>query len=132
MIAKTARSLALALLSVTIIGFNAKVTRAQAPPEEKPAVFRIKYVTGDSVYLAAGRNLGIEEGMKLSVVKPPPDGATDNGIRFRGYEHVAEIKVMSVADSSSICEILSTNGEVRVGQFAFLTVDSVQERRELE
>ena len=121
---------AMGLVSIALLMFLATATSAQSP--EKPAVFRIKYVTGDSVYLAAGHNAGIEEGMKLSVVKPPLDGATDNGLRFRGQEHVAELTVTSVADSSAVCEIISTSGEVRVGQFAFLTVDSVKERREVQ
>jgi hypothetical protein len=125
-----ARSTAIGLCAIALVGTLAAVARAQS--EEKPAVFRIKYVSGDSVYLAAGRNAGIEEGMKLSVVKPPPDGAIGNGIRFRGQEHVAELQVISVADSSSVCEILSTSGELRVGQIAFLTVDSVTQRREAE
>ncbi len=121
---------AMGIVSIALLMFLAAATSAQSP--EKPAVFRIKYVTGDSVYLAAGRNAGIAEGMKLSVVKPPPDGATDNGLRFRGQEHVAELTVTSVADSSAVCEIISTSSEVRVGQFAFLTVDSVKERREVD
>jgi hypothetical protein len=132
MIPKITRSIAAGVLFIAFLACSFGIARAQAPPEDKPAVFRVKYVTGDSVYVAAGRNVGIEEGMKLSVVKPPPDGAIDNGIRFRGYEHVAELKVISVADSSSVCEIITTSGDLRIGQLAFLTVDSVQERREIE
>jgi hypothetical protein len=114
---------------------DAPQAEKQPPPlheNEKPAVFRIKYVTGDSVYLAAGRNAGLEEGMKLAAVKPPPDGALDNGLRFRGQTHIAELQVISVADSSAVCAILSTSGEVRVGLVAFLSVESVQERRATE
>jgi hypothetical protein len=130
MVFPLARSMALGLFPIALLGAFTLVARAQSP--EKPAVFRIKYVSGDSVYLAAGRNAGIAEGMKLWVVKPPPDGATDNGVRFRGQEHVAELQVVSVADSSSVCEILNSSGELRGGQIAFLTVDSVNERRAAE
>lgn len=105
---------------------------ALARTEDKPTVFRIKYLTEDSVYVAAGRNAGLEEGMKLSVVKPPADGGIDNGIRFRGESHVAELVVVSVADTSSVCTIVSTAGELRVGQLAFLSVDSVKEQRDVE
>src|SRR6202790_2101335 len=101
-------------------------------PEEKPAAFRVKYVTEDTVYVAAGRNAGLQEGMKLSVVKQPPDGGIDNGIRFRGEAHVAELQVISVADTSSVCAVISTAGELRTGQVAFLTTDSVQEQRDAE
>ena len=130
MILLLARSIAMGAFSLALLLTFAVAARAQEA--EKPAVFRIKYLSDDSVYLAAGHNAGIEEGMKLSVVKPPPDGAIDNGIRFRGLEHIAELQVITVADSSSICAILSTSGELRVGQLAFLTVDSVKERRETE
>jgi hypothetical protein len=130
MLVLLARPIAVALFSIAL--FCTFTLTARAQQSEKPAVFRIKYLSDDSVYLAAGHNAGIEEGMKLSVVKPPPDGAIDNGIRFRGLEHIAELQVITVADSSSICAILSTSGELRVGQLAFLTVDSVKERRETE
>jgi hypothetical protein len=90
----------------------------------------VKYVSDDSVYVDAGRNANLQEGMKLSLINPPPDGAVSEGVRFRGYEHVAELKVTSVADSSSVCEIVSTKGEVRIGQLAFLTADSLLDRRE--
>lgn len=103
-----------------------------AQPEQKPAVFHVKYISDASVYIEAGRNAGIQEGMKLSVVNAPPDGAVSDGVRYRGYEHVAELKVISVSDSSSVCEILTTNGEIQVRQLAFLTPDSVLERQQAE
>jgi hypothetical protein len=125
-----ARSITVGLFSIALLGVFALASWAQS--SEKPAVFRVKYVSADSVYLAAGHNAGIEEGMKLSVVKTPPDGAIDNGVRFRGQEHVAELQVISVADSSSVCAILNASGELRAGELAFLSVDSVKERREAE
>jgi hypothetical protein len=49
------------------------------PPAQKPTVFRVKYISENSVYVDAGRNADIQEGMKLSVVEPPPHGvATDH------------------------------------------------------
>jgi len=49
---------------------------AQTPaPTEKPSVFRVKYIADTSVYVDAGRNAGLQEGMKLSVIEPPPDNA---------------------------------------------------------
>jgi hypothetical protein len=118
-----------------IAGFSTGTTYAQVPladqsADQKASVFRVKYVSDDSVYVDAGRNANLQEGMKLSLINPPPDGAVSEGVRFRGYEHVAELKVTSVADSSSVCEIVSTKGEVRIGQLAFLTADSLLDRRE--
>ena len=116
-------------------GFSADVLYGQAPQagqpaDEKPSVFRVKYASDSSLYIDAGRNANLQEGMKLSLINPPPDGGLSDGVRFRGYEHIAELKVISVADSSSICEIVSASGEVKAGQLAFLTPDSVTERRE--
>jgi hypothetical protein len=118
-------------------GFCTDLLHGQAPQtiqpaEEKPSVFRVKYASDSSLYLDAGRNANLQEGMKLSLVNPPPDGAVSEGVRFRGYEHVAELRVTTVADSSSVCEIVSANADIKVGQFAFLTPDSLSDRREAE
>ena len=95
---------------------------------QKPAVFRVKYIADTTVYLDAGRNAELQEGMKLSVVDASPDGAVNDGVRFRGYPHVAELNVISVADSSAVCDVISTSGELKIGQFAFLTPESAEDR----
>jgi hypothetical protein len=109
--------------------------KLQAAPDKldkKPSVFRVKYASDSTLYIDAGRNADLQEGMKLSVVNPPPDGVVSDGIRFRGYEHVAELRVTTVADSSAVCEILTANGDVHAGQLAILTADSVDGRRQAE
>ncbi|PYU61086.1 MAG: hypothetical protein DMG55_08900 [Acidobacteria bacterium] len=120
------------LCSAVLVSVN--VARAQNPQADqssnKPSVFRVKYVADGSLYIDAGRNANLQEAMKLSLVNPPPDGVVSDAVRFRGYEHIAELKVVSVADSSAVCEIVSSNGEIKVGQLAFLTPDSVVERRQ--
>ena len=120
------------LCSAVLVAVN--VARAQNPQADqssnKPSVFRVKYVADGSLYIDAGRNANLQEAMKLSLVNPPPDGVVSDAVRFRGYEHIAELKVVSVADSSAVCEIVSSNGEIKVGQLAFLTPDSVVERRQ--
>ena len=114
--------------------FHGSAARAQDPQADqtssKPSVFRVKYVSDGSLYIDAGRNANLEEAMKLSLVNPPPDGVVSDGVRFRGYQHIAELKVISVADSSAVCEIVNATGEVKAGQLAFLTPDSVTERRQ--
>jgi hypothetical protein len=109
-----------------------------APPDrsqadsKKPTVFKIKYVGDKTVYLDGGRNADLNEGMKLSVVEAPPDGVIAEGIQYRGYEHMAELVVASVSDSSAVCEVVKADGEVQVGQAAFLTPESVLGRRQAE
>ena len=99
---------------------------------KKPSVFRVKYVGDGSVYIDAGRNADLQEGMKLSVVEPPPDGLIVEGMQYRGYAHVAELVVSSVSDSSAVCDIAEAKGELKVGQAAFLTPESVQSRQQTE
>lgn len=101
-------------------------------PTNKPTVFRVKYVGDDSVYLDAGRNADLQEGLKLSVVEAPPDGVIAEGIQYRGYEHVAELVISSVSDSSAVCDVAEAKGELKVGQAAFLTPESVQSRQQTE
>ena len=129
---KPSWAVAVLLCSAVLVPVN--VSRAQNPQADqssnKPSVFRVKYVADGSLYIDAGRNANLQEAMKLSLVNPPPDGVVSDAVRFRGYEHIAELKVVSVADSSAVCEIVSSNGEIKVGQLAFLTPDSVVERRQ--
>ena len=129
---KPSWAFAVLLCSAVLVPVN--VSRAQNPQADqssnKPSVFRVKYVADGSLYIDAGRNANLQEAMKLSLVNPPPDGVVSDAVRFRGYEHIAELKVVSVADSSAVCEIVSSNGEIKVGQLAFLTPDSVVERRQ--
>jgi len=99
-----------------------------AQPIPKAAVFHVKYVADGTVYIDAGRSAEIQEGMKLSVVEPPADGVASDGVRFRGDAHIAELKVVSVADSSAVCDVMAVNGELKAGQVAFLTPDSVEDR----
>ena len=103
---------------------------ASPPESKKPTVFRVKYVGDNTVYLEAGRNADLQEGMKLSVVEAPPDGVIAEGIQYRGYDHIAEVVVSSISDSSAVCDVVKTSGELKIGQAAFLTPESVLARRE--
>ena len=123
--------LLLACLQISISTASADAAQS-TQPSQKPAVFRVKYVSEGAVYIDGGRNAAVQEGMKLSVVNAPPDGAVSEGVRFRGEEHVAELRVTSVADSSAVCEVLQSTGEINVGQLAFLTPDSVQDRQQAQ
>jgi hypothetical protein len=121
-----AASLSLAALLAGAL--SSRVSAQAAAERQTPSVFRVKYIADATVYVDAGRNAELQEGMKLSVVAPPPDGAVSDGIRFRGYPHIAELHVISVADSSAVCDVISTNGELSIGQLAFLTPESAEDR----
>ena len=117
----------ISLAGLLLTSFSSALFAQTAAPSEKPSVYRVKYLADSSVYVDAGRNAGLQEGMKLSVIEPPPDNAVTDGIRFRGYPHVAELKVVSVADASSVCDVVSSAGELKVGQFAILAPASSEE-----
>ena len=130
---------AILLLSVIVPSCHAQAPEGAIPatahssqPTDRPTVFRVKYVNEGSVYIDAGRNADLEEGMKLSVVEAPPDGVIAEGIQYRGYPHVAELVVSTVSDSSAVCDVVEAKGELKVGQAAFLTPESVQTRRQSE
>jgi hypothetical protein len=114
------------------------ISRAQSAQMQTTAeaanssVFRVKYISEGTLYIDAGNNADIQEGMKLSVVDVPPDGVISDGVRYRGYPHIAELKAISVADSSSVCEIVSVTGELKAGQLAILAPESFEERRATE
>ena len=121
------------LLACIQLGLSVPPGRAQtSPPAQKPAIFRVKYVAEDAVYIDGGRNADLQEGMKLSVVEAPADGTPSEGVRYRGDRHIAELRVSSMANSSSVCEVLEKKGELRAGQLAFLVPDSLEQRQQAE
>src|SRR5258708_12388963 len=90
---------ALLLLACLQIGLLATSTDAAqtTQPSQKPAVFRVKYVSEGAVYIDGGRNAAVQEGMKLSVVNPPPDAPVSQGFPFRAEAHSPEFRVSSSA-----------------------------------
>ena len=116
----------LATLFPALCAAQSPATDAKAP---KPSVFHVKYISEGTLYIDAGRNADLQEGMKLSVINPPPDGAISEGVRFRDYPRIAELNVVSVSDSSAICDVVSASGELKIGQVAFLTPGSFEDRR---
>lgn len=121
-------ALVLCVLGLCPARLRAQSPRTNGPQQQKPAVFHLTYVSEGSLYIDGGRDADLQEGMKLSVIDPPADGMVNDGIRFRGYPHVAELSLVSLSDSSAVCDIVSSNGELKVGQLAFLTPNSVEDR----
>ena len=108
--------------------FSTNVFAQDAAPNQKPTVFRVKYIADNTVYIDSGRNAGLQEGMKLSVIDAPADNSISDGVRFRGDTHVAELNVVSVADTSAVCDVVASPGDLKIGQLAFLTPTSAEDR----
>jgi AMIN domain len=84
--------------------------------------FRVKYVAQDAAYLDGGRAAGLAEGMKLVVRDLPNSGAVAaEGADSAAAGDVAELEVLSVAETSSVTEIRSPKRPVKVGDLAYLS-----------
>ncbi len=84
------------------------------------ADFRIKYVASGVVYLAGGRNAGLREGLELTVKRIRPAEAGQEGSPGKRVVVIGKIKVISVAEVSSVCEIVSKQEDIAPGDFANL------------
>lgn len=81
------------------------------------------------MYLDAGRNAKLEEGMVLHVVHADPNGGTTDAVRFQGKEPLADVRIFSVADTSSAAEIVTSHEDPVVGDIAYLDIQSVHLRQ---
>jgi hypothetical protein len=88
--------------------------------------YRVKYVAEGAVYLEGGRNVGLAKGMKLSVKRTaqgPAEAGKDQPV---GPQVMAQIRVVSVAQISSVCEVLEQKEEIRVGDVASLNPEEFE------
>ncbi len=121
------RRLFLLYFAIILFALAPSVHSQSAPP---PDIFHVKYISDGAVYLDAGRNAGLEDGMILHLAHADPDGSTTEAVRFRSEDPVADLKVFSVADSSSACEIVTAREDLQVGDVAYLTPGSIHERED--
>ena len=107
--------IAVLLLGVAAVGWSAE----KAPPR---TAFHVKYVAEGSVYLDGGSHDGLSEGMKLTVKRALKPDAKDGAIA----PPVAELVITAVAESSSVCEVKSSQGELQEGDTAELSPEDAQ------
>ena len=81
--------------------------------------FRVKYVADGAAYLDGGRAAGLAEGVKLVIRDPVPADA--RAADSKEPVVVAQLEVVSVAESSAVTEIHSPTREVKPGDLAYLT-----------
>ena len=104
----------LALAVLALAGFFSAPVGAQ----EVKDTFRIKYVAEGAVYIEGGRTAGLAEKMRLTVSK--------------GADVTIELEVVSVADSSAVCEIGSPGAPPRPGDYAKLSSEDAQKSQILQ
>jgi hypothetical protein len=124
----------LVVIFALLLGGVFSTTRAAQYAQSQPApaknIFHVKYISEGTVYLDAGRNAGLEEGMVLHLVHADPGGGTTEAIRFQGQEPIADVRLFSVADSSSAGEIVNSREDSVVGDLAYLDMASVHLRED--
>jgi len=96
----------------------APAATAPLPDENLHASFKVKYVADGAAYLSGGRSSGLVEGMKLVVHESGPSGG--DAPNPEGTI-VAELQVVSVAETSSVTEIHDPKRDVRPGDWAELS-----------
>ena len=91
-----------------------------------PAEFHVKYVNGNNVYIDAGRNSGLEEGTKLVLKQAPANPGDKDAPVEPGV--VAKLTVISVASTSSVCQVDESTRELAVGDTLTLPDTEVEQR----
>ncbi len=103
-----------ALLLGVVFSTTHPAQSAQTQPPVPKSIFHIKYIAEGTVYLDAGRNAGLDEGMLLHLCHADPNGGTTEAVRFQGQEPIADVRIFSVADSSSAAEIINSREDLTV------------------
>jgi AMIN domain len=103
-------------------GANAKSPRrgsAAQPADARLHVsFKVKYVAEGAAYLSGGRSSGLAQGMRLVVRDTDPsapDSAAPSG------PVVAELQIVSLAETSAVTEIHNPKRDVKPGDWADLS-----------
>jgi hypothetical protein len=106
------------ILTVLLIGLL-MVVAAGAQEARPHHVFRIKYVAEGVVYLDGGRNAGLREQQLLKVSPAGLDEGSSRGEQLAA-EEIASVRVLSLADASAVCEVLSSTRDLQPGDVALL------------
>src|SRR5215468_3554329 len=82
--------------------------------------FKVKYVAEGVAYLTGGRAAGLEEGMILIVPESKKGGRMITAGEATG--EVAELQVLSVAETSAVTEVHDAKRPLKSGDWAYLSV----------
>lgn len=91
-----------------------------AVAQDSTPSFRVTYVAADAIYIQGGREAGLAQGFKLTVRRIKP------GAALLDAAAVAEVAVVSVAETSAVCEVQSKTGDIQVGDTAILSANDAE------
>jgi AMIN domain len=92
----------------------------QPSGEDLRVSFKVKYVAEGAAYLKGGRSSGLSAGMNLVV--RDPSSSTGDSANPQGPV-VAELRIVSVAETSAVTEIRSAKRDVKPGDWADLSTE---------
>src|SRR5437879_11547980 len=104
-------------------------SRAQQP-ESRPA-FRVKYIADGAGYLEGGSGGGLAVGQKLVVKRSGTTAPRSGSGEVQASRIIAQLEVVSVAETSAVCEARSLNAPLRVGDMATLVIEEGQPQAQL-
>jgi hypothetical protein len=102
------------------------VAVAQSTTNPLRTEFHVRYVNGSNIYIDGGRNAGLTEGTVIILKQDPgkPSDSKDNKAIEPGI--VAKLKIISVASTSAVCEVLVSSRELVTGDSVFLPKEEIQ------
>jgi hypothetical protein len=80
--------------------------------------FNVKFVAEDAVYIEAGKDAGLEEGMTLSVRRVSVSSNAPGSATI-----IADLAVVSVSNTSAVCEVRNKTADIQRGDIALLSQD---------
>ncbi len=115
-----------AAASLCVVALAALSVPPATADETVRTAFRVKYVAQGSVYLDGGRSVGLTEGMKLNVRRTEPVMTGSGTGDAEGKWVIARLEVVSVAETSAVCEVQSQGREIKPGDTAYLAQEEVE------
>jgi hypothetical protein len=95
------------------------LSKRTAPLSIKTA-FQVKYVAMDTVYLSSGRAAGLTKGMKLTIKRIENVSTQATSGEGTGGEIIADLEVITVAETSAVCSVSNPKSPIQAGDFAYL------------
>ncbi len=109
-----------------LLGLLACIPHARAVDLGLRADFRIKYVASGVVYLEGGRNVGLKEDLKLSVKRGRRSTSTSEPSTDKQSQVIGQVRVISVAEISAVCEIVNSTEDIAAGDLAYLEPEDAE------
>jgi len=101
-------------------------SRAQVSDTGVQTSFHVRYVAAGSVYVDGGRAAGLAEDMRLVIRQPAAKTSTASEEQPAEPAYIAEFKVVSVAETSAVCDIVSSARPIVVGDVVTLPPSDVE------